>query len=407
MGKKILIWYLLMASVLVPLSLFFTGPMDIAKNMDGPGPVVPAGKPLQLDTSLVPKWWTRFDLILRCKSAQNCGDLRVIIAPGTTGEKPIRCNQENALFRLQSNTGPPPAITLFNPTNQDMIITKYSLNNYSAINTGPPRLAVLLTPYAVPAFPVLTALFLALATSFSFLPALILFWNRGVRRITQWPLWIPLFFPWVVLILAGTLLIRNRHLLLSWETLLLIPFPGYLFLALTSRFFRERLFVPLLVALIIAKFGVLMGTVLGVGLTVKNFGPELVYQTHFTKTAHYAGLIYLVLAMGLHWRKKDWFSPEKHLFLSSIWLIFLPLLIIYLANGYSEYNGDNTFNSILPWRIIQGEGLFFSKAYVATKGSWGLLEVGNAYLPTFPIGPGFLGLPTALIQYFFSSGAGP
>ncbi|MGC1403172.1 MAG: hypothetical protein WA974_09620 [Thermodesulfobacteriota bacterium] len=377
--------------------------MDIAKNMAGPAHVVPAGKPLQLDTSLVPKWWTRFDLILRCKLAQNCGDLRVIIAPGTTGEKPIRCNQENALFRLQSNTGPPRAITLFNPTNQDVIITKYSLNNYSAINTGPPRLVVLLTPYAVPAFPVLTALFLALATSFSFLPALILFWNRGVRRITQWPLWIPLFFPWVVLILAGTLLIRNKHLLLSWETLLLFPFPGYLFLALTSRFFRERLFVPFLVALIIATFGVLISTVLGIGLPVKSFGPELVYQTHFTQTAHYAGLIYLILAIGLYWQKKDWFFPGRHLFLSSIWLVFLPLLIIYFANWHSGYGGDNTFNSLLPWRIIQGEGFFFSKAYVAAKGSWGLLEAGNAYLPTFPIGPGFLGLPTALIQYFFSS----
>ena len=226
MGKKILIWYLLMVSVHGSLIFVLHGPHGHSQEYGRPAHVVPAGKSLQLDTSLVPEWWTRFDLILRCKLAQNCGDLRVIIAPGTTGEKPIRCNQENALFRLQSNAGPPPAITLFNPTNQDVIITKYSLNNYSAINTGPPRLAVLLTPYAVPAFPVLTALFLALATSSLFLPALILFWNRGVRRITQWPLWISLFFPWVVLILAGTLLIRNKHLLLSWETLLLFPFPG-------------------------------------------------------------------------------------------------------------------------------------------------------------------------------------
>ena len=77
----------------------------------------------------------------------------------------------------------------------------------------------------------------------------------------------------------------NRHLLLSWETLMLIPFPGYLFLAITSRFFRQRLFIPFLVTLIMATFGVLIGTVLGVGLPVKDFGPELVYQTHFTKTA--------------------------------------------------------------------------------------------------------------------------
>lgn len=402
MDKKFLIWCLLTISAMVPLSLFFTGPMDMAKNMDGPAQVVPAGRSLPLDTTMLPGWWTRFDLILRYKSDQNCGDLRAIIAPETTGEKPIRCNQETALFRIQINRGPKAGVTLFNPTNQDLIITKYSLNNYSAINTGPPRLAVLLTPFAVPALSVLTAIFLAMAAAILSLPALILFWNRSVRRITQWPLWIPLFFPWIVLVLAGTLLLRDRHLLLSWETLLLISFPGYLFLALTSRFFRERLFVPFLVALIMATSGVLIGTVLGVGLPVTGFGPELVYQTHFTKTAHYAGLIYLVLAMGLYWRKKEWFSPERHLFLSSTWFVFLPSLIIYLANGLSGYGGDNTFNSLLPWRIIQGEGFFFSKAYVAAKGSWGLLEVGNAFLPTFPIGPGFLGLPTALIQYFFS-----
>jgi len=169
-----------------------------------------------------------------------------------------------------------------------------------------------------------------------------------------------------------------------------------------SGLFRNQIFIPLLIVLIIATFAVLIGTVLGVGLPIKDFGPQLIYQTHFTKTAKWTGLVYLILAMGLYWRKKEWFSPERHLFLSSIWFVFLPSLVIYLANGHSGYGGDVTFNSLLPWRIIQGEGLYFSKEYVASKGSWGLLEVGNAFLPTFPMGPGFFGLPTALIQYLWS-----
>ncbi len=403
MDKKFLIFCLVVISAIVPLSLFFTGPMDITKNLDGPSRFAPAGEPLYLDTNRLPLWWNRFDLILRVDSFKNCGDLRATLEPNKTGEKPIACNQEEVLFRIQTNKIPTSRVTLFNPTNQALAIQRYSLTNYSAINTGPPRLAILLTPYPFPAFPMLITILLTSIASALPIPGLILFWKRGLRRLTQWPLWIPLFFPWVVLILTVAMLLGNRHLLLSWEALMLIPFPGYLLLAITSGFFRRRIFIPLLVALIMATFGVLIGTVLGVGLPVKNFGPELIYQTHFTKTAKWAGLVYLILAMGLYWRKKEWFSPGKHLFLSSIWFVFLPTLVIYLANGHSGYGGDTTFNGLLPWRIIQGEGLFFSKEYVAAKGSWGFIETGNAFLPTFPMGPGFFGLPTALIQYIWSS----
>lgn len=114
MDKKLLIWCLLTISAMVTLSLFFTGPMDMARNIDGPGQSV------SLDTTMLPEWWTRFDLILRYKSGQNCRNLRAIITPETTGEKPIQYNQKNALFRIQSNTAPPPVITLFNPTNQEL-----------------------------------------------------------------------------------------------------------------------------------------------------------------------------------------------------------------------------------------------------------------------------------------------
>lgn len=402
MDKKILIWFLLMVSALVPLSLFFTGPMDLAKNMDGPALVVPAGRSLPLNIDRLPEWWTRFELNLRVKATQKCEDLRAVLATNPSGEKPILCNQENALFRFRINRGHKTGLLLFNPTNQDLILSKYSLNNYSAINTGPPRLAVLLTPYPVPAIPILKAILLALAVSVLTLPGLFLFRKRGFRRLKDWQIWIPIFFPWLILVFALSLLCTGRHLLLSWETLLTSCLPGYLFLCLSSRLFRKKLVVPLVTFLIMVVFCLLVGTVLGVGIPPEVFGVELIYQTHYIITAQYAGAAYLLLAVILYRKRKDWFSPERHLFLSSIWFVFLPAIIIYLANGHSGYGGDNTFNGLLPWKIIQGEGLYFSKEYVAAKGGYGLLEIGEAFLPTFPIGPGFLGLPTALIQYFFS-----
>ncbi|OGP52173.1 MAG: hypothetical protein A2Y79_12845 [Deltaproteobacteria bacterium RBG_13_43_22] len=393
---------MLTISAMVPLSLFFTGPMDMARNIDGPGQVMLTGKSIHLDTSLIPGWWTRFDLILRHESIHGLGDLRAEVQPKKTGERPIRYNKEKTIFRLQTNTSPPPGVTIFNPTNQALVIQKYSLRNYSAINTGTPRLAILLTPYPVPPLPVRTSILLTLIVSFLPIPGLILFWYRGVRRLNQWQLWVPIFFPWIIMILAGALLLGSRHLLLSWETLLITCLPGYLLLALTSRLFQEKLFVPMIVSLIVVNFGILIGTTLGVGLPLNLFVLGLIYQPQFIITAEYAGMAYLFLAFLLYWKRKDWFSPNKHLFRSSILLIFLPCLIIYLANGYSIWGGDTTYNSLLPWRIIQGEGFSFSKEYVIQHGSWGLIQVGDYFAPVFPIGPAFLGIPTTLINYLLT-----
>jgi len=401
--KKVGVWGLWLISALVPLSFFFTGPIELAQNLEGPGRIVPANGQSRLETGPLPFFWQRFNLWIRCESDQDCASLRTTVQTKKTVGKPFQGNQNEATYQLQTNNPQAPDLELVNPTDHILVVQKYSLTNYSAINTGPPRFAVLLSPYPSPAFPLTAAFLLALGTVILMIPSLIFFGQRGQSRGSPGLLWVQLFFPWFILAIAMTLRLKGVHLLLSWESLMVIAFPGYLFLALTSKIFKERILVPLLVALIVATFLVLMGTVLGVGLPIQDFGPELIHQKHFTKTAQYAGLIYLVLAFGLYWRKREWFSPDKHLFLSSIWFVFLPCLIIYLANGHSGYGGDTTFNSLLPWRIIQGEGLFFPKEYVAAKGGWGLLEIGDAYLPTFPMGPGFLGLPTALIQYFWST----
>lgn len=399
-----MVWGLWLVSALFPLAVFFTGPVDRARNFEGPGLIVPANGQARLAIASLPSFWHQVELKIRCDSGQDCPVLGVTIPPSKTVQKSFPGKENEATFRLRITSPQAPEVELVNPTNQPVVFQKYNLINYSAINTGPPRFAILLSRDPVPAYSLFLALLLALGAALIMMPSLILFWQRGLSRLTStYRLrWVQLLSPWFFLVLALAALLKGYHLLLSWEALLFIPFPGYLLLALTSRFFRERLLVPFLVVLTITTFLILLGTVLGVGIPVKNFGPELIYQTHFTKTAHYAGLAYLVLALGLFWRKREWFSPQRHLFLSSILLVFLPAVVIYLANGHSGYGGDTTFNSLLPWRIIQGKGLFFSKDYVAAKGAWGLLKVGDAFLPTFPIGPGFLGLPAALVQYFWS-----
>jgi hypothetical protein len=386
----------------LPLSLFFSGPMDLAKNVDGPAVIIPAGHSRPLDGRELPEWWTRFDLNLRFQAFPDCQALRVGISPEHE-EQPVRCDQEKASFVLRTKKGSKTGMTLINRTDQDLIISKTNLNNYSAINTGAPRVAVLLSPYAFPAWPALQTLGLLLAACAVPIPGLILLRSRvGGRRPFQ-QVRIHLIIPWSLLAFSFGLLVMGRHLLLSWETVVTIGLAGYLLEAVTSRLMREKLMVPLVLFLILICFAILLGTALGVGIPPERFGVELIYQTHYITTAIYAGAAYLVLVIILYRKRKEWFSPDRHLFLSSIWFVFLPLLVVYLSNGLSGYGGDTTFNSLLPWRLLQGEGLSFSKEYVAAKGSWGLLEIGEYFMPTFPLGPGFLGLPTALIQYFFSA----
>ena len=402
LGKKIALQGLWLLAALVPLSLFFTGPTDLARNLDGPGITVPANGRAKIPIAPLPDWYHRVDIRLRVDSNQARIASRTLIWSDNLLHQPFRVIPGELTFRLQTVNPRAPDLELVNPTNQTLMVQKWNLRNYTAINTGFPRFAFLLDRYSFPAFSLLPALLLPLATAFLALAGLIPFNHRPAGQTGRWFFRIQLFSPWFLLLGAAALYLISGHLMISWEAFILIPFPGYLFLGLISRFFREKLLASILVALIIATFLVLLGTVLGVGLPVRNFGPEKIYQSHFTRTAYYSGLAYLLLALTLYGRKKEWFNPDGHLFLSSIWLVFLPSLIIYLANGYSTYGGDTTFNSLLPWRIIQGEGLFFSQEYAAVNGTWGLLPIGDAFLPTFPIGPGFWGLPTALIQYLGS-----
>ncbi len=396
-------WGLGLFSGLILLAWFFSGPIELAKNIESPGPVIPAGKRVRVDTRSLPLWWQEFDLRIRCRPGQDCAALRAGVQSAKVEQEPPLQGKEEVFFRLRINNPKTSKLDLINPGPQAVEVQQMDLRNYWAINTGFPRFSVLLSPFPSPGLPFLPLLGLSLGTGLLMIWNLVLLDRRKQGRSVSGFQWGSVLFPWLVLSLALGLRLQGRHLYLSWDFFPAMAFPGYLYWGLTSRFFQKKILVPLLVFLIGATFLVLLGTVLGVGLPVRDFGPTFIYQTHFTRTVRYAGLVYLVLSFGLYRNKKEWFSPDRHAFLASMLWVFFPSLIIYLANGFSDYGGDTTFNSLLPWRILQGEGLFFSKEYVSNQGTFGLLEAGEAFLPKFPIGPGFLGLPTALLQYFWSS----
>jgi hypothetical protein len=401
-NKKIGIEGLLLIPALVLLAIFFNGSIGPAMNFEGSGMSLPTGGRMSFDTGYLPDWWQECDLRVRCGRGQDCAALRFSGPLDKNTLPPYQSKKGDAFFRLRINHPQPSKLVMINSSRQVLTITKIDWRNYTVINIGFPRFAVLLNPFPGPGFSISARLGLALGTALVMLWIFVLLhrrdqsrWNHGVR-------WGTVLFPWLVLALAVGLRLQGRQLLITWEAFLMMIFPGAFYWGLTTRVFQKKLLGFFWVFLIAATFLILLGTVLGVGFPVRDFGPLFIYQTHFTRTARYAGIIYIVLSFGLYRQKKEWFSPERHLGLSSIWFVFLPAMIIYLTNGFSDFGGDTTFNSLLPWRILQGEGLYYSKTYVELMGSKGLLPIGNGFLPVFPIGPGFLGLPTALIQYFWS-----
>jgi hypothetical protein len=402
-NKKIKFLGLGIFSVLILLAWFFSGPIELAKNIESPGLVIPAGGRVTVDPRSLPVWWQVIDLQVRCEPGQDCAALRAGVQSAKTGQPPFLKSQEEASFRLWVNNPKTSNLDLINPGPQVLRVQQIDLRNYSGINTGFPRFSILLSPFPGSGLPLFTLLGLSLGTALLMIWNLVLLDQRSQSRFNSGFQWGSVLFPWLVLSLALGLRLLGRYLYLSWEFIPAMALPGYLYWSLTGRFFQKKFLAPLLVFLIAATFLILLGTVLGVGLPVRDFGPPFIYQTHFTRTAQNTGLIYLILSYVLYRQKKEWFSPYRHLFLSSIWFVFLPALIIYLANGYSDYGEDTTFNSLLPWQVVQGEGLLFSKEYVKVHGSWGLSQIGEAFLPNFPMGPGFFGLPTALIQYLGSA----
>lgn len=391
-------------AVILPLSLFFTGGMERVGDVEGPGQTIPPAASLFLKTPGLARAWTGFDLVLYVEEQEPPRHLWAAVGGAAKGTKPLRVEGGQVLFRLHSPTAPVFGVTIYNPTSKPLVLSRYRIKNYSAINTGFPRVAVLLTPYTVPAVDVGKAVCWGLiASSFALPGVLFLHRLRSTRnRLLLYGLLI--FLPCLVLALGLFLRgVMGSQLLLSKEALFILFVPGSFLIFFTSRFFQERLLVPTGVTWILLTMGTLVSTLLGFGLSIQRFGPPLIYQKHFTQTALWTGLFYLPAVYALYRKKKEWFSPERHLLLSSLFLVFCPAFIIYSANGYCDYVGDTTFNSQLPWNLLTGKGFYYTKEYVAAHGNFGLQEAGgDKFLPKFPLGPGFLGLPTAFFQYLFS-----
>ncbi len=145
-------------------------------------------------------------------------------------------------------------------------------------------------------------------------------------------------------------------------------------------------------------FAVFLTTLIGGGISLKLFGPPLIYQRSLIVMSQVTGAIYLLLLATLFFLKRELFDPARHLHSFSFLLLFLPCLIIYMANGYAVFGGDTMFNVRLAQRLIHGAGFFYDQSYVDQHGIWGLLKVNDKYLPVWPMGAGFFALPTALLQ---------
>jgi hypothetical protein len=401
MVKRPLSGWVLIFLATLPLSWFFAGPIELSKKFERLGLSIPAGDGLELEVGSLPDWWRRFDLKLWCEAGRDCGSLRVALGPNDEGQGPIRRRKSDCSFRLHRQEAPVRGLFLRNPTDGTLAIQKCRIANYSAINTSYPRFTVLLSPHASPAYPATAALLLALVAATVPVAGLFLSRRQDFPRWTDWRLWIHPAVAWTILAGATVLRLHGEQLMLSWEAVMVIGLSGSLLVFLASPIFRKKLFVPAIMLLIAMTIGTLVATDLGIGLPVARFGPTLIYEAQFTETARYAGLTYACLAFLLYLRRADWFLPAKHALRSSLLLVLFPALLVYLANGYTAYGGDTTFNSVIPTRIVRGEGLLFSKDYVASHGSRWLIPAGDAFLPLFPVGSAFLGLPTAWIQHLF------
>ncbi|MFH1034145.1 MAG: hypothetical protein V1806_06515 [Pseudomonadota bacterium] len=227
-------------------------------------------------------------------------------------------------------------------------------------------------------------------------PALLVWWRRG-RQPRSWLLWSAALPMAAVLALAVGLRLAGLHLLLAGETLALLGLPAL------AVFLARRPLMAVLLGLA-GLWGLLLATVLGVGLPPEWFGPPLLQQRHYIYMCALAAPVMALLYWWLYRLRPAWFRPAEHPLANSLLWVFLPCLLLYLSNGYTVFGGDATYNSLLATRLVGGHGLYYDQAWVQGHGGWGLVEVGTRFLPTFPMGPGFFGLPTALLQALLGGG---
>lgn len=384
-------WLAALLAALLGLALLCGGDPGQAGGAQGGGLLLPPGGRALLEPW--PEGWTRAELRLECAPGQDCARLTAQAGPDAPWASPQDRGTGQVRLDLRRPEGQAWRVEVRNPGPQALEVRRWRAVNYAAVNSAPPRLALLLGP---PAGGAGQALVGALALALLATPALAQWW-RGGRPRGSWLLWGAAGPALAALALALFLWAAGYHLVLAWEGLALLGLPG-LALALARR--------PLAAILLGlgAVWALLLTTVLGVGLPPAWFGPPLVGQLHYTYTCGLTALAHGLLLWGLRRRRPAWLSPGQHPVLASLLWVAAPCLLLYLSNGYTVYGGDTTYNGLLAIRLLWGHGLHYDQAWVAAHSGWGLIEAGEGFLPTYPMGPGFLGLPTALIQRLLGGG---
>ncbi|MBI5522022.1 MAG: hypothetical protein HY910_05280 [Desulfarculus sp.] len=384
-------WLVGLAVVLLGLALLCGGEPGQAGGAQGGELALPPGARAILEPW--PEAWERAVLRLDCAPGQDCAGLLAVAVTG--GPEVPGQGRGQARYDLSRPKGRAWRVEVVNPGPRTAMVRQWRAVNFLAVNSRPPRLALLLGA-ALPGAGQGQALAGGAALALLLAPALVLWWRQGRRR-GSWLFWGAALPPLAVLALTLGLWGLGLRLALAWETLALLGLPG-LALALAQR--------PLwgLLLGMGALWGLLLATLLGVGLPREWFGPPLVQQLHYTYMCGLAALAQALLTWGLYRQRPAWLLPGEHPLIASLLWVAAPCLLFYLANGYTVFGGDATYNGLLAMRLLGGHGLYYGQAWVAAHGGWGLVEVGEHFLPTFPMGPGFLGLPTALLQSLLGGG---
>lgn len=381
-------WLAALLAALLGLALLCGGDPGQVASLEGGGLFLMPGGRAEL-----PAWptgWPRGELRLECAPGQDCAGLRARAWP--TG--PEVGAKGPGRFDLRRPPGQPWRVVLRNPGPRPLRVEGWRAVNFRGVNSAPPRLALLLGPPA--ASTAGQALLGALAAALMMAPALLRWWRQGRQRGAGlfWSAALP---PLAAGAAGLGLGLAGLRLLLTWETLALLGLPA-LALALARR--------PLWAILLglAGLWGLLLATLLGVGLPPAWFGPALVQERQFIYLCALAAPAQGLLYWALYHQRPAWFRPGQHPVAASLLWVGAPCLLFYLANGYCVYGGDTTYNGLLAVRLLGGHGLYYDQAWVQAHGGWGLTEMGPGYLPTFPMGPGFFGLPTALVQKLLGSG---
>lgn len=404
----------ILTGALLLLGLVWSGRITTGGYLGLDGLAIPAGSPAELTGPLGPEWGRTVLIRLRAEDPNLAAQVRLGWGDETELQGPEGISRGWAVFRLtRSGSEPAPLLgTLSGKKGLDPVSLR--ITNRLASNTGLPRFAVLFggSPRAV--LPLWAVLLISLVGGLVCLPGLVGF--PGIRG-RWWTIPAVLLLPGAALATALILKARGLDLVLGWDGLTVLALPGALISVTLVIEPRLRtglsglgsgpgsgpgsglLGLGLVGAVLVpALIGLGLGTPLGLG--PERFPPGYIYRPHMIYPALAGGALYLLL-LGIAVRfRRPWLESGDRPFRTGLLLVFGPALLIYLAQGYTHFGGDNFYNCWLAFRLLAGEGVGYSPEQVAAlgRGIWNLVRAGDEFLPVYPLAPGLFNLPAAILQ---------